>query len=99
MIVGLPPAPGAPEGAVADAREALDTVGADLAAVVRLTGELERLQAGCPEVRLGITGNVTLDLIATFMRKHAALAGLRVTTDIGPIADRIGGARKLASAM
>ena len=79
------------------AREALAHAGEDVAAVTWLVGQLERNTPATRTVRIGLSGNVTLDLLATFLRKHAALAGLGANIHIGPIADRIGGLRGLAA--
>lgn len=75
----------------------LAEAGADVGLVTRLVAEAERANPDARTVVVGLSGNVTLDLLGTFLRKHAALRGLRLETRIGPVADRVGGVAGLAA--
>ncbi len=80
-----------------EARDALARAGDDLAAVTRLVTRVEGMVLDARTVRIGLSGNVTLDLLAPFLRKHAVLGDLQATVSLGPIADRVGGVRELAA--
>jgi FkbH-like protein len=57
----------------ADAAEVLRDPTAPLAAILRTVRELEAADPGRPRMRVGLSANVTVDLLATFVRRHALL--------------------------
>ncbi len=78
--------------------DALRTAGSDLAAVTRLTSQLEQASPEAQILRFGLSGNVTLDLLGTFLRKQAVLHGQRADVRVGAFDDHVGGVRSLAEA-
>lgn len=77
-------------------QEALRGAGSDLAAVTRLITRLERAGSLTRTIRFGLSGNVTLDLLGTFLRKQAVLHGQRAIVRVGAFDDHVGGVRRLA---
>jgi FkbH-like protein len=91
------PAPGAPAAAGAGADlGALASRTLDLGAVTRLVTTLERAAAPGPAVTIGLSGNVTIDLLGTYLRRHALLAGRTARILPGTFGDHLGNARRFA---
>jgi hypothetical protein len=90
------PAP-AVEMAAPAALAALAAAGSDLGAVTRLVNELERGTPLARTVTIGLSGNVTLDLLGTYLRKHALLAGSAARVVAGTFGDHLGNARRFAA--
>lgn len=82
----------------ADMFEKLGSPGLTLGETTRLTAELERSEVGLRPVRIGVSGNVTLDILGTYLRREALLHGQIAQVDIGSLDDRIGNARRFADA-
>lgn len=51
---------------------------APMAEVMQALTQLDRSEAGFRPLRLGLASNVTVDLLATYLRRHAYLAGVRL---------------------
>jgi FkbH-like protein len=61
---------------------------------------IEALEAAAPEMRcvgVGISSNVSLDLLSTYLRKHALLAGVRLDVRMGRHDDPIADAERFAA--
>lgn len=63
---------------------------ASLAELVKAVSAAEKELAAAPEVTIGVSGNVTLDLLGLFLRREALLAGLRARILIGGYDDPLG---------
>ncbi|MFO1325293.1 MAG: HAD-IIIC family phosphatase [Burkholderiales bacterium] len=83
--------PSSPLQVLADRASSLTAVTTALAAA-------EGLAADRPRVRVGLAANVTLDLLATYLRRHALLEGVRVDVDVGDYDDPIGNVERFARA-
>ncbi len=76
---------------------ALSRPGASLSEVTRLVSELEAaLPTGTPTV-FGLSANVTIDLLATYLRKHALRFGRRAEARVGNFGDHIGNVRRFVA--
>jgi FkbH-like protein len=69
----------------------------ELSEVTRLVAELEKSMASGRVVTFGISANFTVDLLATFLRKHAILHGFFAKICIGNFDDHLGNASRFAS--
>lgn len=69
-----------------------------LAQVVRAVAEGERALAEAPEVAIGISANVTLDLLGLFIRREALLAGIRAKVVSGGYDDPLGDIERFVAA-
>lgn len=76
--------------AVTPPLQVLSDPASSLAAVTAAISEAERLLSDCPRIRVGIASNVTLDLLSTYLRRHALLEGLSLDIDVGGYDDVIG---------
>jgi FkbH-like protein len=89
-------APERPATATADLR-ALASPDLDLGDVTRLVNALERAGAPGPGATIGLSGNVTIDLLGTYLRRHALLAGRTARILSGTFGDHLGNARRFAA--
>ena len=74
----------------------LERAGSELSEVTRLVSALEGEPAG-RTVRFGLSGNVTLDLLGTFLRREALLHGQRAAIAVGTFDEPLGNARRFAA--
>ena len=81
----------------AEARAVLENRSAPLAQVVKAVSAAERALAGSEEVAIGLSSNVTVDLLGLFLRREAALAGLRARIVAGGYDDPIGDIDRFAA--
>lgn len=72
--------------------------GTPLAQVVKAVTAGERALAAAPEVAVGISANVTLDLLGLFIRREALLAGIRAKIVSGGYDDPLGDVEHFQSA-
>ena len=56
---------------------------ASMAEVMRALTELDRAELNLRRQRIGIAANITLDLLALYLRRHAYLAGVRLEVHTG----------------
>ena len=68
-----------------------------LAKLVKTVAGAERALAEAPEVAIGLSSNVTVDLIGLFLRREAALAGVRARVVAGNYDDPIGDMERFAA--
>jgi len=59
--------------------------GASLTDVKRAIRAGEAALAGAPEIRFGVSATATMDLLATMLRRHALVHGLRAVVDQGSL--------------
>jgi len=71
--------------------------GSELSEVTRLVGALERSSPPEPTLTFGLSGNVTIDLLGTFLRKQALLHGYRAVIRGGDFGDHIGNVKRFAA--
>jgi FkbH-like protein len=75
----------------------LEHAGSDLTAVTRLVAALEKSDAGARTITFGIAGNITVDLLGTYLRKQALLHGARARILVGGFDDPLGSAATFAA--
>lgn len=80
----------------ADVRAVLENRSAPLAQIVKAVSAAEQALAEAPEVAIGLSSNVTVDLLGLFLRREAALAGLRARIVAGGYDDPIGDFERFA---
>src|SRR5712672_1289440 len=68
-----------------------------LSEVTRLVSELESAGPAGPSTTFGLSANVTIDLLGTYLRKHALLHGARATVRTGTFGDHLGNIRRFAA--
>lgn len=71
-------------------REVLLSPTATLSATMQAVEELERANSDARASTIGVSSNVTLSLLGTFLRKHALLAGARLRVTPGNFDDVLG---------
>ncbi len=69
----------------------------ELSELTRLVTELEKTQTADRVVHFGLSANVTIDLLATFLRKQAILHGQRAQIHLGNFDDHLGNVTRFAS--
>lgn len=69
---------------------------APLAKLVKAVSAAERVLADAPEVVIGIASNITLDLLGLFIRREAALSGVRARIVDGGYDDPIGAMQRFS---
>jgi FkbH-like protein len=89
-------APGGPAATAAADLRALASPALDLGEVTRLVTALERAASPGVSVTIGLSGNVTIDLLGTYLRRHALLAGRTARILPGTFGDHLGNARRFA---
>lgn len=74
--------------------------GADtgLAALMKALSAAEHALVDAPEVAIGLSSNVTIDLLGLFLRREAALAGVRARIVLGNYDDPIGDIERFVEA-
>lgn len=75
----------------------LATPGATLTRTLAAIDGLERQMPDVRRVRIGISSNVSVDLLGTFLRKHTLLAGARAEVTIGNHDDPVGDTERFAA--
>lgn len=75
----------------------LGRAGSELSEVTRLVGVLERTSPPDRTLTFGLSGNVTVDLLGTYLRKHALLHGYRAVIAPGDFGDHIGNVKRFAA--
>jgi FkbH-like protein len=83
--------------AEASSRADLERAGSELSEVTRLVSSLEAASQDARTVTFGLSGNVTTDLLGTFLRKQALLHGQRAVVTVGGFDDPIGSAKQFAT--
>ncbi|MDP1028804.1 HAD-IIIC family phosphatase [Sphingomonas sp. KR1UV-12] len=73
-----------------DLRAALEDREITLAALMKTVASAERVLANASEIVIGISSNATVDLLGTYIRREAVLAGLRARIVMGNYDDPIG---------
>jgi hypothetical protein len=76
----------------------LEAGGAGLSDVTRLVAELERSIPPTGATRIGLSGNVTIDLLGTYLRKHAVLHARRAEVRMGDFGDHLGNIERFVEA-
>jgi FkbH-like protein len=80
------------------ARARLATPGLDLGEVSALVTRLEREAAPARSVSIGVSANVTVDLLEPYLRRQALLDGYRAVVHAGSYADHLGNVRRFREA-
>lgn len=83
-------------GLAAEIHAVLADRASPLAAIVKAVGAAERALADAPAVAIGLSSNVTIDLLGLFLRREAALAGIRARIVAGNYDDPIGDMARFA---
>jgi FkbH-like protein len=73
-----------------DVKSVLADRAAPLAQLVKAVSAGEKQLSGAPEVAIGLSSNVTIDLLGLFLRREALLAGVRARVVPGGYDDPIG---------
>lgn len=68
-----------------------------LSEVTRLVTELEQTSPADRTTTFGLSGNITIDLLGTYLRKQAVLQGHRAEVRMGAFGDHIGNVRRFVS--
>ena len=68
-----------------------------LSEVTRLVSEMERSSGLERTVTFGLSGNITIDLLGTYLRKQALLHGHRAQVQVGDFGDHPGNVRRFAA--
>ena len=71
--------------------------GTDLSEVTRLVTELERSSRPERAMRFGLSGNVTINMLGTYLRKQALVHGHRAEVKVGDFGDHLGNLRRFAA--
>lgn len=82
----------------ADALATLGRADAPMVEVLQALKVLDGSTAGFRTLRVGIAANVTVDLLGTYLRRHAYAAGVRLQVDKGNYDDLVGDAQTHAAA-
>ena len=72
----------------------LERAGSELSEVTRLVSALEEGSQAERTLAFGISGNVTTDLLGTYLRKQAVLHGHRARVVVGGFDDPLGSAKQ-----
>jgi FkbH-like protein len=72
----------------------LERAGSELSEVTRLVSALEEGSQAERTLAFGISGNVTIDLLGTYLRKQAVLHGHRARVVVGGFDDPLGSAKQ-----
>lgn len=80
-----------------DVKALLAERGAPLAQLVKAVSRAEKDNAEAPELSVGLSSNVTIDLLGLFLRREALAAGSRATIVIGGYDDPVGDMDRFAS--
>ena len=75
----------------------LARAGSELSEVTRLVSELEAAESAQQTITFGITGNITTDLLGTYLRKQALLHGQRARILVGGFDDPLGSAKQFVA--
>lgn len=81
----------------AEVRAVLENRSAPLAQIVKAVSAAERDLAGGAEIAIGVSSNVTVDLLGLFLRREAALAGVRARIVPGGYDDPLGDIERFAA--
>lgn len=81
---------------IAERLSALAAPGLTLAQTMKLVAEIEA-EAPSAVASLGISAGSTIDLLGLFLRKHALLAGVRLSVSQGQFDDPVGDAERFAA--
>ena len=73
-----------------DPTATLASPAATLSQVLRALDALELPDRGLPESAIGLSSNVTIELLGVFLRKHALLSGVRLRVMQGNFDDPVG---------
>lgn len=76
---------------------ALQRASSELSGVTGLVSELERSSHLERTVTFGLSGNVTIDLLGTYLRKQALLHGHRAHIQVGDFGDHLGNMQRFAT--
>lgn len=71
--------------------------GLQLGEVTRLVTEIEKAQPAHRAVTIGLSGNVTIDLLGTFLRRHAILHGQTARLSAGQFDNHLGNLTRFAA--
>jgi FkbH-like protein len=82
----------------ADVKAVLANRAAPLAQLVKAVAAGEKELAGAREVAIGLSSNVTIDLLGLFLRREALLAGVRARIVAGGYDDPVGDMKHFAAA-
>lgn len=81
----------------AEVRAVLANQNAPLAQLMKAISAAERALIDAPEVVIGVSANVTIDLLGLYLRREAALCGVRARIVIGNYDDPIGDFERFAA--
>jgi FkbH-like protein len=81
----------------AEVRTVLADRDAPLAQLMKGVGAAERALVDAPEMVIGLSANVTIDLLGLYLRREAALCGVRARIVIGNYDDPIGDFERFAA--
>lgn len=71
--------------------------GSGLGEVTRLVSDLEKSTTSGGATTFGLSGNITIDLLGTYLRKQAVLRGLRAEVRAGGYGDHLGNVKRFVS--
>lgn len=71
--------------------------GSGLSEVTRLVSDLEKATSFTATTTFGLSGNVTIDLLGTYLRKQAVLHGQRADVRVGAFDDHLGNAKRFVA--
>ncbi|NUZ08191.1 HAD-IIIC family phosphatase [Piscinibacter koreensis] len=77
--------------------EQLAAPGAKLTQIIGAVERLEPLVDAKRELTIGVSSNVSVDLLSVFLRKHALLAGVRLAVEMGSHDDPVTDAMRFAA--
>ena len=86
------------KGTPAEAHERLAFPGLDLGEVTALVSRIEREAPPARTVAIGVSANVTVDLLEPYLRRQALLDGYRAVVHAGSYADHLGNVRRFRDA-
>jgi FkbH-like protein len=75
----------------------LERGGSGLSEVTRLVSQLEKSGSPTATTAFGLSGNVTLDLLGTYLRKQAVLLGQRADVQVGAFDDHLGNVKRFVA--
>ena len=76
---------------------ALEQEGLGLSQVAHLVSELERSVPSNGLTTFGLSGNITIDLLGTYLRKQAVLLGSRAEVRMGAFGDHVGNVKRFVA--
>jgi FkbH-like protein len=76
---------------------ALQSAGSELSEVTRLVSVVEKSSRPERTVTFGLSGNVTVDLLGTYLRKQALLHGHVAEIQVGDFGDHLGNVKRFAT--